>query len=212
MKRNILYTSSFGAGDLAVLDRLTTPVKIQGFLLELPYSAEERYRSPCSVIRDRIAHCFDGALFAAAALRYIGHPPIIVDLLPNDRDDDHLIAPDRVNNLWGAVAKSNFAGLTFREPVYRNLRELVMSYFENFYNVDREKTLRGYTVPLNLSAFDPLHWMSNDEHLDLIGQRLEKIRSFRILSLAMQRRLSPVDERSYQAGLLGANRDGLYKP
>jgi hypothetical protein len=212
MKRINLYTSSFGAGEIAILDSLNTPFKIQAFLLDLPYSAEERYRSPCSVIRDRTAHCFDGALFAAAALRYIGYPPIIVDLLPNDRDDDHLIAPYRVKRSWGAVAKSNFSGLTFREPVYRDLRELVMSYFENFYNVNREKTLRAYTVPLNLAVFDPLHWMSNDEHLDLISQRLDRIRSFKLLSPSMQRRLSPVDERAYQAGLLGANWEGLYKP
>ncbi len=101
-----------------------------------------------------VAHCFDGCLFAAAALRHIGYPPLIVELLPTDRDDDHLIAVYKLRGAWGAVAKSNFAGLTYREPIYRNLRELVMSYFEQYYNVAREKTLRGYTAPLDLRTFD----------------------------------------------------------
>jgi hypothetical protein len=212
MKREKIFRLSFGPEELDVFRRLTTPFKIQSFLLELPYSAEERYRSPLSVLRDRTAHCFDGSLFAAAALRYIGHPPLIVDMLPNDRDDDHLVAVYRLKSRWGSVAKSNFSGLTYREPVYRDLRELVMSYFEQFYNVDREKTLRGYTVPLNLIAFDSLNWMTSDEHLEVIAHKLDNIRKIRVLPAGMHRRLSPVDERSYQAGLLGANWDGLFKP
>lgn len=207
-----LFRKTFEASDLKVLDGLTTPYKIQRFLLDLPYSADERYRSPRTVLRDRTAHCFDGSLFAAAALRYIGFPPMIIDLLPNERDDDHLLALYKVHGHWGAVAKSNFSGLTFREPIFRTLRELVLSYFEQFYNVQREKTLRAYTVPLNLRRFDRYHWMGSDEHLDLIGSRLDEIRKIPLLTPAMRRRLSPVDERSYQAGLLGANWDGLYKP
>jgi len=212
MAQQELFIKSFGREELALLKCLTTPFKIQTFLLDLPYSAEECYRSPRSVIRDRIAHCFDGSLFAAAALRYIGYPPLIVDLLPNDRDDDHIIAVYRRQGLWGAVAKSNFAGLTFREPVYRSLRELVMSYFEQFYNVQREKTLRQHTVPLNLRTFDKLNWMGSDDKLEAIAERLDEIRKISLLSPTMVRGLSPIDERSYQAGLLGANWDGLYKP
>jgi hypothetical protein len=191
---------------------LKSPYGIQCFLLDLPYSAEERYRSPATVLRDRVAHCFDGALFGAAALRVLGFPPVIVDLLPNERDDDHLVAIYRTGGCWGAVAKSNFAGLAFREPIHRSLRELVLSYFEQFYNVSKEKTLRKYTVPLNLRTFDHLNWMGSDEHLDAIGVRLDKIRSIPLLTSLMVRRLSPVDERSYKAGLFGANWDGLYKP
>ena len=212
MAQQELFIKTFGREELALLKCLTTPFKIQTFLLDLPYSADERYRSPRSVIRDRTAHCFDGSLFAAAALRYIGYPPLIVDLLPNDRDDDHIIAVYRRQGRWGAVAKSNFSGLTFREPVYRTLRELVMSYFEQFYNVQREKTLRQYTVHLNLRSFDKLNWMGSDENLDAIAERLDEIRKISLLSPTMVRGLSPIDERSYQAGLLGANWDGLYKP
>jgi hypothetical protein len=207
-----IFPRTFSQAELQTFRMLRTPYAIQKYLLDLPYSAEERYRSPASVIRDRTAHCFDGALFAAAALRFIGHPPLIMDLLPNDRDDDHLIALYKVRGLWGAVAKSNFSGLTFREPIHRSLRELVLTYFEPFYNVQKEKTLRRYTVPLNLRRFDPVNWMGSDERLDDIGVRLDEIRKVALVTPAIARKLSPVDERSYQAGLLGANWDGLFKP
>jgi len=212
MKREKIFDRTFSRKERAVLARLNTPHKIQAFLLELPYSADESYRCPRSVLRDRTAHCFDGSLFAAAALRHIGYPPLIVDMLPNDRDDDHLLAVYKLKGLWGAVAKSNFSGLTYREPIHRTLRELVLSYFEQFYNVQREKTLRSYTVPLNLRRFDSLNWMGSDDHLDAIATRLDEIRKISLITPSMVRRLSPVDERSYQAGLLGANWKGLFKP
>ena len=195
-----------------VMAQLTTPSRIQAFLDEFPYSVESNYRCPLRVFRERIAHCFDGALFAAAALRRLGYPPLVLNMLPNDRDDDHMLALYRRDRYWGAVAKSNFVGLRFREPIYRTLRELVMSYFEQFYNVEREKTLRSYTVPLNLKAFDRFNWMTSDEPLERIGQRLDEIRKIRVLTRRMIAGLSPIDERSYQAGLFGANRTGLYRP
>jgi hypothetical protein len=195
-----------------VMAQLTTPSRIQAFLDEFPYSVESNYRCPLRVFRERIAHCFDGALFAAAALRRLGYPPLVLNMLPNDRDDDHMLALYRRDRYWGAVAKSNFVGLRFREPIYRTLRELVMSYFEQFYNVEREKTLRGYTVPLNLKAFDRFNWMTSDEPLERIGQRLDEIRKIRVLTRRMIAGLSPIDERSYRAGLFGANRTGLYRP
>jgi len=195
-----------------VMAQLTTPSRIQAFLDEFPYSVESNYRCPLRVFRERIAHCFDGALFAAAALRRLGYPPLVLNMLPNDRDDDHMLTLYRRDRYWGAVAKSNFVGLRFREPIYRTLRELVMSYFEQFYNVDREKTLRSYTVPLNLKAFDRFNWMMSDEPLERIGQRLDEIRKIRVLTPRMIAGLSPIDERSYRAGLLGANRTGLYRP
>ena len=193
------------------IESLTTPWKIQVFLDDLSYSAEEIYRCPLRTLRDRMGHCFDGALFAAAALRRIGYPPLILEMLPNDRDDDHLLAPFKQNEHWGAVAKSNFVGLRFREPVFRSLRELVMSYFEQFFNVAGEKTLRGYTVPLDLSAFDELNWTTCDPPLDRIADRLGEIRKYHILTADMISSLSPVDERSRQAGLSGASEAGLYK-
>jgi len=191
---------------------LATPARIQAFLDAIPYSTEPVYRSPLRVLRERKGHCFDGALFAAAMLRRLGYPPLIVDMVPNERDDDHLLAVYRVGGYWGAVAKSNFTGLRYREPVYRSLRELVMSYFEAFFNVEGEKTLRAYTVPLNLAAFDARHWMASDEPLEAIASRLDRLRRLPVVTPEMAARLAPVDPRSYQAGLLGADPAGLFKP
>ena len=195
-----------------ILGPLTSPGKIQTFLDELAYSTEETYRCPLRVLRERVAHCYDGALFAAGMLRRLGHPPLILEMLPNHRDDDHLLALFKQDGHWGAVGKSNFVGLRFREPIHRTLRELVLSYFEQFYNVEREKTLRGYTLPLNLESFDRHGWMVKDEPLERIAEKLDRMRRVRVLTLKMVKRLSPLDTRAYQAGLLGANQRGLYRP
>ena len=163
-----------------ILSGLTSPNRIQAFLDNLAYSPETGYRCPLRVLREKTAHCFDGALFGAAALRRLGHQPLVLYMIATARDDDHLLALYRRDGHWGSVAKSNFVGLRFREPVYRTLRELVMSYFESYYNVAREKTLRGYTVPLNLRTFDKLNWMVKDEPLERIAERLDEIRKFPI--------------------------------
>ena len=207
-----LFNQSLTDPEKAIMAKLTDPNKIQLFLDELPYSADTFYRCPLQVLQDKTAHCFDGALFAAAALRQIGYPPLILDMIPNQRDDDHLLALYKQDGHWGAIAKSNFVGLRFREPVYRNLRELVMSYFEQYYNVEREKTLRRYTVPLNLERFDKFNWMTMPDHLEKIADKLDQIRRFDLLSGKMVKRLSLLDQRSYQAGLMGVNEKGLFRP
>ncbi len=194
-----------------VLEKLTTPAKIQYFLDSIPYSTESIYRCPLRVLRERIAHCFDGALFAAAVLQRIGHPPIILDLIPNQRDDDHVLALFKIEKHWGAIAKSNFSGLRFREPIFRTLRELALSYFEQYYNTAREKTLRGYTFPLNLKIFDRLGWMYQDLPLELIAKKMDALKRFPLLTKKMISRLQPVDLRSHQAGLFGADKRGLLK-
>lgn len=191
---------------------LNRPSRIQAFLDGFAYSTEEVYRCPVRVLRERVAHCFDGALFAATALRRIGFPPLLLEILPNDRDDDHMLAIYKSNGHWGAVAKSNFVGLRFREPIYRTLRELVMSYFEQFYNVEREKTMRSYTLPLHLRAFDKWNWMTSDDFLERIVKKVDESRKVPLINQSMISQLSLVDERSYRAGLLGVNEAGLYRP
>lgn len=198
--------------DQKLLSELSTPNKIQLFLDDLTYSSDEFYRCPKRVLQDRLAHCFDGALFAAAALRLIGYPPLILDMVPNDRDDDHLLALFKINGHWGALAKSNFVGLRFREPIYRNLRELLMSYFEQYYNVANEKTLRAYTLPLNLKAFDNFDWMISDDHLERIATRLDQLRKIPVITPEMAAGLSLVDKRSSESGLFGSVATGLFKP
>lgn len=191
---------------------LTSPPKIQAFLDGIEYSEEVRYRCPLTLLRDMKGHCFDGAVFAAAMLRRIGLPPLILDIIPNNNDDDHLLALYKVNGHWGAVAKSNYTGLRFREAIHRTIRELIISYFEVFFNAVGEKTMRAYTRPLNLKEFDKLHWEINDASLDAIADRLDEIRKFKPLTPAMIRNLSFADDRSLKAGLLGAKTAGLFKP
>ncbi|MBN2104195.1 hypothetical protein JW835_09165 [bacterium] len=195
-----------------ILSKLNSPFQIQAFLDSIPYSSESIYRCPLKVFQDRIAHCFDGALFAAAALSQIGHSPLILDMIPNGRDDDHLLALYKQEGHWGAIAKSNFVGLRFREPIFRSLRELVLSYFEQYYNIEKEKTLRGYTMPLNLKTFDRYNWQISDECMERIAQRLDEIKKYLLLTPTMIAGLSPVDERLYKSGLEGSNVAGLYKP
>jgi len=207
-----LFKKYLTVGEWKLWRSLTSPLEIQNFLDRLAYSSEEIYRSPLRVVREKRAHCFDGAILAAAALRRCGYPPIILELLPNGRDDEHLLAIYKNGGCWGAVGKSNFVGLRYREPVYRTLRELVMSYFEQYYNVKREKTLRGYTHPLDLRIFDKFGWLVNDEALNRISLRLDQMRKNFILSSQMSPTLSLVDERSFQAGLLEADARGLFQP
>ena len=197
----------------ALLASLTSPAKIQAYLDATPYSASDENRCPRRVMQDRLAHCLDGGLFAAAALHRLGFPPLIVDLLPEPKlDDDHVLAVFHYHGCYGAVAKSNYSGLRFREPVFRSLRELVMSYFEDFFNVDGLKTLRGYTRPLHLAAYDRMDWEVNDRAADAVEKRLKKLRPIPVLAGGMAGELSPADALSYHAGMLGTNPAGLYKP
>jgi hypothetical protein len=192
---------------------LNSPYQIQQFLDNLPYIGEKLNRPPLRVLRDRQCHCQDGAIFAALALRNLGFPSILVDLVPDpDLDEDHTLAIYKVNKKYGAIAKSNFVGLRFREPVYHSLRELAMSYFEVFYNINGEKTLRGYTLPLNLSIFDRYEWATQQGGIDRIVDRFCKRKSLPLIDESIIPVLSRVDRRSYEAGMLGSDFDGLYKP
>lgn len=190
---------------------LTSPARIQAFLDEIPYRPEEEYLSPLSAIRDGKAHCFDGGLLGALALRRLGFPPVIVDFIPWN-DDDHVLAVYKVGKCYGAVAKSNFSGLRLREAVYRDLHELVMSYFDLFFNVEGEKTLRGYTRPIRLTPFDRYAWETEDAGAWRVYQRMLAAHKVNLLSEDQISRLERADERSVQAGLLGSRPEGLYKP
>jgi hypothetical protein len=195
----------------STLRRLSTPARVQAFLDDIPYSTDPIYRSPRRVLADRAAHCFDGALLAAAALRRLGHRPLIVDLRAV-RDDDHILALYRRGRHLGAVAKSNFVGLRFREPIFRDLRELVLSYFEDYYNSDGEKTLRSYSVAVDLARLDHLAWEASEEGLDEIARRLDAARHVPIVTQAMIEALEPKDERALRAGMVGTDPAGLYDP
>jgi len=203
-------TEVWNRTELALLRTLDRPEKIQACLDGLTYSASEACRSPRRVIRDGVAHCMDGAMLAAAALRLHGRGCRVIDLCAV-RDDDHILALFQERGCWGALSKSNFSGLRFREPVYRTLRELVMSYFDSYFNTIREKTLRSFSRPVDLRRFDPIDWMTTEADLDdPIGRHLTDIPHTRLLTPAMIRALRPVDQRSYDAAMVGVNPAGLY--
>src|SRR4051812_4600484 len=189
-------------GELRLFRKLSTPEKIQKYLDDLPYNKEkdgETCRSPRLAMLHNTAHCFEGALFAAAALRLGGHQPLILDL-EAVRDDDHVIAVYRTDGFWGAIGKSNYAGLRFRSPVYRTLRELALSFFEHYYNLKGEKTLRAYSRPVNLARFDPIDWMVTEEPLWAIPEHLCEISHTPIFNPI---RRMYMDERLFKAGLVG---------
>jgi hypothetical protein len=198
-------SNTFEPAERAVFRRLTSPEKIQRFLDDLAYNKEPggaTCHSPRRVLRDRTAHCMEGALFGAAALRMIDHPPLLLDL-EAVRDDDHVLAVFRQRGLWGAVAKSNYSGLRYREPVYRTLRELVMTYFEHYYNPRGERTLRAYSRPINLSRFDRRNWMTAEEDPWFVPEYLCEIAHTPVLPNGAGTRLTRLDRRLYDAGMLG---------
>jgi hypothetical protein len=184
--------------------RLSTPIRIQQYLDDLRYNTEangETFRSPRRVLRDRTANCIEGAVLAAAAFRVSGQTPLIMDLTAV-HDEDHVIAVFRRERHWGAIGTSKFTGLRFREPVYRTLRELAMSYFEHYYNLRGERTLRGYGRPVNLARFDRIDWMTGEEDLWPIAEHLERIPHVSLLTPGIARKLGPLDARLKAAGLL----------
>jgi hypothetical protein len=192
----------FTPEELRSLHRLKDPHGIQRFLYDLPYNHRDTAWSPRRVLREKTAHCFEGAIFAAAALQVNGYPPLIIDLEAK-RDTDHVLAVYQMNGHWGAIAKSNFSGLRYREPVYRSLRELALSYFEDYFNLLGERTLRRYSGQVNLKRFDDLNWMTTEKPIWFIADYLTKIHHYPLISRAQVKHLHRVDESSLRAGLTG---------
>jgi hypothetical protein len=197
----------FDRRERRIFSRLTDPVRIQRFLDdELAYNLEpsgDTCYSPRLALEKGLAHCMEGALVAAVALRLLGHPPLILDL-EAVRDSDHVLAIYRIRGLWGAVGKSDYSGLRSREPVYRSLRELAMSYFEHYFNPAGEKTLRAYSRPVNLTRFDSMGWMTAERDVWEIPNHLCDIPHTRLLPPRAERTLAHMDRRLLEAGRMGA--------
>lgn len=207
------FNAQLTTGERSLMDGLDSPSKIQAFLDTVEYPSGEENRSAVEVLRQRKAHCLDGGLFAAAALRRIGYQARIIDLQPDPgRDDDHVLALFQIERFWGAVAKSNYSGLRFREAIFRTTRELVLSYFEDFFNLLGEKTLRTYSRVIHLERFDKLNWMTDSQAVDVIEEYLKKINTIPLITKEQAKKLSPMDRRSFESGILGINEKGAYKP
>jgi hypothetical protein len=203
----VVSINSFGLtrSELRQLRALKTPVGIQKFLDDLPYNLRYTARSPGRVLHDRTASCLEGGIFAAAALRVLGFPPLIFDL-EAEQDTDHVLAIFKVHGHWGAVAKSNFTGCRYREPVYRTLRELAMSYFNIYFNLRGERTLRRYSRPVNLARFDRLNWMTTDESVWFIAEHLCEIPHTPLLRSTITKTLTRVDPRTIKGEMVGHRR------
>jgi hypothetical protein len=197
---------------------LTSPIEVQRYLDSLPYIGEERDRCPLDVMKDGQCHCLDGGLLAALALRRRGEAGILIDLVPGEDmkgqklDDDHVLALFRRHGRWGAVAKSNFPWLRYREPVYRTVRELVMSYFEVYYSVAGIKALRGYTRPFDIARFDPWSYAWDEDGAQRLYKKFYARKEIRLIPPESEPLLQPVDKLAYDSGILGVNWDWVYRP
>ncbi|GAC1431194.1 MAG: hypothetical protein NVS1B11_12650 [Terriglobales bacterium] len=194
-------THGFNRAELRKLRSLKNPYGIQRFLDAMPYHLADTAWSPREVLRANTSHCLEGAFFAAAALRVNGYPPLILDL-EAENDTDHVIAVFRVKGHWGSLAKSNYTGCRYREPVYRSLRELALSYFDGYFNMRRERSLRTFSRPINLARFDALHWMTTSKPTWFIAEYLLRIHHYPLLPAGIAKNLNRVDDRSFRAGCL----------
>jgi hypothetical protein len=191
--------------ELRQLRALKTPSGIQRFLDAMPYHLADTAWSPRLVLREGTAHCLEGAIFGAAALRALGYPPLILDL-EADQDTDHVLAVFKERNHWGAIAKSNFTGCRYREPVYRTLRELALSYFHIYFNLRGERTLRRYSRPVNLARFDRAGWMTSEKDIWFVAHYLCDVSHQSLLTPAQINNLTRVDPRTVQGEIVSHRR------
>jgi hypothetical protein len=194
--------SGFTPSELRKLRSMKDPHGIQNFLDDAPYHLADTAWSPRRVLVEKTAHCLEGAIFAAAALRANGYPPLVLDL-EAEHDTDHVIAVFRQNGCWGAIAKSNYTGCRWREPIHRTLRELALSYFHVYHNLRRELTLRRFSLPVDLQRFDRQNWMTTDKPVWFVVYHLFEIKHYPLLTPAMAKRLHRMDNRSFQGSIWG---------
>lgn len=193
-----------------ILARLRTPALIQDYLDSLGYDPRGGAVSPRAVIAARKAQCYSGALFAAAALREIGLGARIT-WFDAVNDDGHCIALYERDGLWGAVAKSNFTTIRSREPVH-TYEALGLSYFDGYYNVRGQRTMRAFTVPIDLEQFEKRGWRFSSGKLLYVDRAIDTAKRAWKLSRRAAKNVSDVSEQLRTAGLLGANPEGLWKP
>jgi hypothetical protein len=194
--------NSFTSKEKNLFKKLNTPAKVQDFLNGLKFNFEkdgETLKSPLFSLRAKKVHCLEGAILGAYILSLHGLKPYLMHLKANKTDYDHVVAPFKVGNFWGALSKTNHAVLRYREPVYRNIRELAMSYFHEYFLNDGEKTLRQYSKLLNLNNFEK-NWMFLEGDLWGIDQELDKIKHYDIVPKSHIKKLRKADKIEIEAG------------
>jgi hypothetical protein len=197
----------FSKKEEKIIASLNSPRKIQDFLNNLKANlikGGKRYRDTClspkRVLQEKKAHCIEGAIFAACVLRYHNFPPLIVDLESTEKDLDHVITVFKKNNRWGAISKTNHAVLRYREPVYKDIRELVMSYFHEYTDSKGNKTLRRFSNPINLKIFDKYNWMTSEDEIWYIPEYLTKVKHHNILTKKQIKDLRKADKIEIKVG------------
>jgi hypothetical protein len=201
---------TWSANERRILSRFRTPADIQTFLDDLDYDPRGGARSPRAVIASGKAQCYSGAIFAAAALRELGYPARIM-WIDAVSDDGHCLALYERDGLWGSVAKSNFTTIRSREPVYPYLA-LGLSYFDGYYNVLGKRTMRAFTVPIDLERFEKRGWRFSGGHLLYVDRAIDTAERAWKLSRRAAKDVTGVSDALRTAGLLGANAEGLWKP
>jgi len=194
----------FNKEEITLFKSLNTPRKVQNFIDTIPINFEptgDTFLSPREVLKQNRAHCIEAACLAAAILRVHGHTPLIVDMTSNNTDTDHVIAVFKQHGHWGAISKTNHAVLRYREPVYKTIRELVMSYFHEYIKNDsKKKTLRSYTNPIDLSQFDIKSWTTDEKDLWYIVHHIFATKHIPVLNRKQIATLRKADHVEVQAG------------
>jgi hypothetical protein len=196
--------SAASRSEFGIFKRLSSPQKIQDFLDDMPINFEPEgitLRSPLATLRANKAHCIEGALLAAAALWYHGERPLILDLRTTKKDFDHVVTLFRKGRNWGALSKTNHAVLRYRDPVYRTVRELALSYFNEYFLDSGEKTLRSYSEPFDLSLLDD-EWLISEDDLWDLERALDRSPHRDILEARAYHRLRPAHALEIEAGKL----------
>jgi hypothetical protein len=202
--RNQLRSLLFPA-EHAVFKKISTPELVQDYLEALPqnfhFSRGETFRSPRRLLQKKSAYCFEGAVFAAASLAYHGREAYLMDIQTSDDDFDHVVALFKEKNLWGALSKTNNPVLRYRDAVYKNVRELAMSYFHEYFLENGKKTMLSYSRPFDLSKFKPEEWVTAAEPLDWLAEKLDDSPHFPVAPLSIlkkARRATPIERKLLQ--------------
>ncbi len=193
----------FNKKEMNILKSLKTPQKIQDFLdnIETNFEPEgDTCKSPRMVLQEGNAHCMEGAMLAAAALRVNGFPPLVVDMTSNKKDFDHVVTVFKKDGYWGAISKTNHGVLKYRDPIFKSVRELVMSYFNEWFMHNGKKTLRSYTNPINLSKFDKFNWMTAKEDVWFVPEYLAMVKHIPLLTRSQIKNLRRADPVEIETG------------
>jgi hypothetical protein len=188
--------------EIKLFKSLNTPAKLQDYLNTLKHNPKDTWRSPRGVIKSGEAYCIEGAILAAGVLQFHGHKPLILDIRGFDPDVDHVLAVYKQRGFFGAISKTNHAVLRYREPVYKTLRELVMSFFHEYFLDSGKKTLRDYSKLVDLSQFNKKQWQTSEKNLEYIAEYLDGVKHYKILKPWQKRNLRKADKIEIEAGKL----------